>query len=314
MSDVTFGVKMPEELKQQIDNLIKDSGLRTGKDFMQNLINGYVLEKTKENIPEVAEDLKELQSLTQRINNIYLNLGYRIENITKVQEQDKIQLLSKKDSIILDLQSKTEIITAEKETITEAYNNTVNQNNEHLERVNELTESNNNIKALIDEYKSRIETLSGIIEEYKGYKVENETVKGLLTDKQAKINDLSNATKDKDFTINKLNETIESQKIDNTKTIEQLNTKHNSDMEQLNIKRIAELESLRKESLLNIKLASAEIREELNNKLSQEQQKHNSDIQEYQTKYKTLLEELEESRSLHVSAKKNVTAPLKDNK
>jgi len=70
MSDVTFGVKVPEELKLQIDNLIKDSGLRTGKDFMQSLINSYVLEKTKESLPEVAEDLKELQSLTQRIDNI----------------------------------------------------------------------------------------------------------------------------------------------------------------------------------------------------------------------------------------------------
>ena len=109
MSDVTYGVKVPEELKKQLEDLQKDSGLRVGKDFVQQLVNSYVLEKTKENIPEVAEDLKELQVLTQRINNIYLNLGYRIENVTKSQQEQQEKELSNKDSIISDLQSKIEV-------------------------------------------------------------------------------------------------------------------------------------------------------------------------------------------------------------
>ena len=41
MADVTFGVKMPEELKKQIEDLMKDAGLRTNKDFMQSLVNSY---------------------------------------------------------------------------------------------------------------------------------------------------------------------------------------------------------------------------------------------------------------------------------
>jgi len=47
MADTTFGVKVPEELKEQLSKLMQDSGL-SGKDFMQSLVNVYHVEKTKE--------------------------------------------------------------------------------------------------------------------------------------------------------------------------------------------------------------------------------------------------------------------------
>lgn len=275
MSDVTFGVKVPEELKAQLEQLQKDSGLRTGKDFIQQLVNNYVVEKTKENIPQVAEDLRELQTLTQRINNIYLNLGYRIDNITKAQEEEQKQLLSKRDSIISDLQSKIEILATDKNTITEAYNNTVNLNSDYLQRVNQLTDNNNNIKALITEYKTKNDDLLSIVSEYKQYKDQVEQYKELLSQAQAQNIDLSN-------TINNLNATVKAQ---------------DKELEQLNNKQIQDLEQIKKESELNIKLAVAEVKEELNNKLNQEQQKHNAEIQDYQNKYKSLLEQMEKAKN-----------------
>ena len=43
--DVTFRVEMPEELKKQLEDLQKNSGLRTEKDFMQQLVNVYLVEE-----------------------------------------------------------------------------------------------------------------------------------------------------------------------------------------------------------------------------------------------------------------------------
>ena len=43
--DVTFRVKMPEKLKKQLEDLQKNSGLKIGKDFMQQLVNVYCLEE-----------------------------------------------------------------------------------------------------------------------------------------------------------------------------------------------------------------------------------------------------------------------------
>ena len=282
MSDVTFGVKVPEELKVQIDNLMKDSGLRTGKDFMQQLINNYVVEKTKENVPQVAEDLKELQLLTQRINSIYLNLGYRIENITKAEQEEQQQLLSKKDSTITDLQAKVEKMAIEHNIVLEEYDDLVNLNSEHLKQVNQLTDSNNNMKELISEYKGKIDTLSGIIEEYKDFKSDNEGLKALIADLQAEKVTLNNSIDKSKVEI----ETI-------SQEVNQLNTKHARD-----------LERLKKEYALDNKLKIAEVREEFNLQISNEQEKHNKQIQEYQDKYKTLLEQLEAKKTTPRKSKK----------
>jgi len=301
MSDVTFGVKVPEELKLQIDNLIKDSGLRTGKDFMQSLINSYVLEKTKESLPEVAEDLKELQSLTQRIDNIYLNLGYRIDNITKAQQEQQQQLLGKKDSIILDLQGKIELLSTSKYSLIEENNNIVNLNNEHIQRVNELTEGNNNIKALNEEYKNKIDTMAGIVEEYKGYKVENETVKALLTSQQTDNIELKDSLKGKDFTVNGLNKDIEKLNKEHERAIIELG----KSQEQLKDKHISDIEQVKDKASIIMDKALLELQKAQQAQLSLDQSKYNKEVQEYQNKYKALLEELEGMRAIPKSKKVN---------
>jgi hypothetical protein len=320
VADVTFGVKVPEELKEQLQKLMGDSGL-AGKDFMQQIINSYTLEKTKENIPAVAEDLKELQGLTQRINNIYLSLGYRIENITKAQLEQQQNELYKKDSLISDLQNKNNKSLNDYDVLTEAYNNIVNQNNEYLQRVNELTDSNINIKALIEEYKGKNDYLLGQMKQFEKYPEQLEEYKKLLSDAQLRNIDKENVIKDKDFNIKELNVEIETLKKDNIKALEQLEKENsftsitlNKDIEKLksdNInaieestsRHLSEIETLKKENELNIKLVAAEIKEELNNKLNQDQAKHNLEIAEYQSKYKQLLEELEQSKKVAVKTK-----------
>lgn len=206
MSDVTFGVKVPEELKKQLEELQKN--FRTGKDFMQQLVNIYQVEKTKENIPTVAEDLKELQTLTQRINNIYLNLSYRIESINKSQEEEKTKILKDKDSIIEDLQVKVENLKNQNDNLNNDNSERVNLINELYEKVNQLTQNNDSIKALNEEYKSKIDTMAGIVEQYKGYKDTNEELNKLLADSQTRNVELNNNVKGKDSVIEKLNTQI----------------------------------------------------------------------------------------------------------
>ena len=297
MGDVTFGVKVSEELKKQLEDLQKDSGLRTGKDFMQQLLNSYVLEKTKESIPAVAEDLKELQTLTQRINNIYLNLGYRIENINQAQEKEKQELLQSKDSIITDLQARIEILRAENDTLNNNYSEAVNIKIELDQRVNELTESNNNIKALIEEYKGKNDMLLSQLKQFEKYPEQLENAKGLLADSQSRNVELTNTIKNKDFAIEKLNSEVETVKQDKEKIVRELNTKHSTELEA--VKEKAEL--LKDKAIL-------ELQKQQQQELQELQHKHTTEIEQYQAKYKQLLEQLEKVKT---STPKNNTAAVK---
>lgn len=284
MADSTFGVKVPEELKEQLQKLMSDSKL-TGKDFMQQLINVYQVEKTKESMPLVAEDLKELQSLTQRINNIYLNLGYRIDNVIKIKDTETLEQLQLKDNVIMDLQSKNETVKEEFEKTDNKFTELVNLNNDLNKYINQLTESNNNLKELNEEYKSKIDTLTGIVTEYKQYKEEIKECKKELEDIQFKSINLDKELKDKDSLVEKLNLEIKTIQEQGEKASQELEIKYNGRIEEL--KEQGEFQT--QKSILALQLQHQKELEEVNTK-------SNKNIEEYQTKYKYLLEELEQIR------------------
>jgi len=230
MSDVTFGVKMPEELKNDLNKLIQDSGL-VGKDFMQTIMNIYQVEKTKEQLPAIAEDLKELQGITQRINNIYLSLGYRIENITKSQQELSLQELTKKDSIIYNLQSKVDGLESEKDLITESYNNIVNKKSELNVRIEELTNMYTDNKALVEEYKDKNDMLTGMLSDYKKYPEQLETTKSLLADSQTRNVSLESSLKEKESNITRMLEDWENLKSNHKLEIENLKSQSDFNIE-----------------------------------------------------------------------------------
>lgn len=197
MSDTIYSVRVPEEIKEKINYLVEETGL-SSKEFMQELILTYEINKTKEIVPIIEQDLNELQTLTRRISSIYVNIGERINIITQETENEFQELLQQKDEKILSLKEK--LVTLEE--INAFYNTDVQKlKNELLDykeaaeekeknykdtidRFEEVVESN---KALIEEYKSKIDTLSGIVEEYKGYKTENQEIKNQLQQSGEKL-------------------------------------------------------------------------------------------------------------------------------
>ncbi len=85
MSDVTFGIKMSSEMKNELLELIKDSEL-TSKDFMGMLLEAYKLEKSREISNFDFSDVDELQRLLKRIQKLYLNLYDKAEGVLVEQK------------------------------------------------------------------------------------------------------------------------------------------------------------------------------------------------------------------------------------
>jgi sulfur carrier protein ThiS len=300
MADInkTFGVKVPELLHSEATELMKKLDL-SGEGFLTELVNVYKSEKAKEDVPIIAEDLRDLQALSQRISGIYLNMAYKIENINKASEQNKQEELTKRDSTISDLQYKNSELNKSVEVLEGVFNATCEDKNILTETVNQLTNSIKDKNLIVDEYKSKNDMLLGDLSDYKQYKTQLEEYKKLLADAQARNIDKENIIKDNDYSINRLTTDLKT-KYD---AIEDLKIKHGLDLEILKKDNQKELDQLKKENELNIKLAAADIKEDLNNKFNQEQLKHNKEVEIYQSKYKALLEELELSRRPIAKAK-----------
>ncbi|MBC8059159.1 MAG: hypothetical protein H7Y18_00650 [Clostridiaceae bacterium] len=191
MSDETFVIKVPVEVKDQINNLIKEKSSITFNAFMQSLINIYVVEKTEERIIEIDEELKELDILKQRIDNIYINLDYRVEDITKTAEE-KNQLFNKKNIvniIINNLQQELLTLQESHESLLSKNNNIVQKNIEYFEKFNHLISCD--IKIFNEAFKDKVNTIDRVLKQFDKYPQELETVKLLLSEAQS-INSLKN--------------------------------------------------------------------------------------------------------------------------
>jgi chromosome segregation ATPase len=168
-----------------------------------------------------------------------------------------------------------------------------NDNTSLKEQHNQLQESSQDKLTIIKEYQGKNDTLTGILEEYKQYKVEVEQYKKLLEDAQSKNIELKDSIKDKNFTVNNLNKDIVNLKEDHEKSINGLT----KSQEQLNDKHIEDIQQLKEKANITLDKALLKLQKEQQEQLSQNQLKYNEEIQEYQSKYKSLLEELEKKKT-----------------
>ena len=90
MGDVTFGVKVSEEMKNELSQLMKEHTL-SGKEFMSMLLASYHLDKAREETQLFESDIVELQNLTKRIQGIFLNMTEK----SKVSYKEELDALKK---------------------------------------------------------------------------------------------------------------------------------------------------------------------------------------------------------------------------
>ncbi|WP_102400608.1 hypothetical protein [Haloimpatiens massiliensis] len=280
MADVTFGVKVNEELKQKLTKIIKDSGMQ-GKDFMQNLVNIYEMENTKKSTPEVAQDIVELQYLTSRINSIYINLAHRIDNIKNSNNEVYENQLKVQEEKILSLGEDLKCSQDKNNKLSNDLELIKSSKEELLNKISSLEDINNSNKLLIKEYNQKLYDFSQQLNHLK--KVSEESIKdkeyidNLKNDNislKSSLEKLSSENKEillkKDYQISTLEKNIEIVNNENRKTLESLK-------DRLIIEK--EKEILQLEKIHNSKI--------------------NSIIDKYNLKIKSLLEERENTQKIN---------------
>ena len=296
-NNTPFSVRMDQTEKEKLFELIQESG-KSNKEFMSVLLNAYELNKTKVEIPDIAKDIEGLEALTKQINEYYVNMGKRIENIKKSKDIEFTKEIEVYKNRIEVLKDDNDKLNVEYEALQQSYNS-INTDTEELQKkLQQLQESLKDKTLLVEEYKEKNDTLTGLLNEYKQYKIAIEESKKLLEDLQNKNIELNNSAKDKDSIIEKLNGEVEKVKHDEEAKVQELNSKHSADIEA--IKGKVELEKGK---------ALLELREQYQKEHQEQQYNHNKEIQEYQSKYKELLQELEQTKK--VSTRSNANSSRK---
>ena len=294
--NVVTSYRVSQDAKDKIQQQLKDLGL-TQEQYFNKVVSSMELENVKQN-SFLSKDTTIIQSNLDAILNSFISISDSSNNLINNKDAEIEDQKTKYKDMLLN---KEISITKQKQELQDVYDNInvlqvendknknelLNIRAEYNKQLEQLDTNLNDKKLIVTEYKQKNDDLLSIVAEYKKYKTEVEEYKKLLSDAQSKNISLNDVIKNNDFAISNLNNDIEKVKLNSQRDIEQL----------------------KKENNLNIKLASAEIKEYLNNKLNQEQQKHNAEIEGYQTKYKALLEQMEKERTVHTNTtKKNNTA------
>ena len=284
MADATWGVKVSDELKEKLQEIIK-SDFSSSKDFIEQLVNLHELNKAKQDSNIFSVEVEELEGLTRRVNNIFINANAKVKSLVVDKELKFSELIQGKLSLIDTLQQTIDQLKIENSELVLSNGDLVNLRNEQLERVNQLTESSNNLKALNEEYRAKNDTLTGLLTRYEKYPEQLEEVRALLADEQSKNTALMDELKENAISIKGLNNHIEASDQDHVSTLDKLKAEHERELQA--VKELAELE--KGKAILKLKEDHQKELELLNTK-------HNAAIAEYQEKYKTLLHELEQIR------------------
>jgi len=268
----TWSVKMTDTLKEKIAGSLQESGL-TGKEFMEVLLNTY--EQVKKDRPEITPDLDELETLTKRICAIYVNVGERITTLLNDKDNSYKSLVTEKTELARTLQKRiTELENSLKEKITIAKELAAEKDKIQEEKISlelrqqkeiqQLAETNQSNKSLIEEYRQKNDTLTGLLAEYETYKNQNQELKKEVNLEKIKRAGSEDKLKKSEDALNK-----------NKEKLFQAEERYKAQIES-----IIEQQSFEKEKAL------LEQEKSLRNELQAEREEYNNRI-------KTLLDEIE---------------------
>ena len=275
-----LGIRIDTEERKRFDEFVSEEG-KNNKDFLNTLLNLYELNKGKVKNINLVGDIDILEGYTNKIHQAFINIIDKLES----QKGDIAEDVQKNLQIYKDkvnsLENEIESINLMNSINNNKLTNVNNDNKTLKEQYNQLQESLQDKLTIIKEYQGKNDTLTGILEEYKQYKVEVEKYKKSLEDTHSKNIELKDSIKDKDFTVTNLGKDIENLKEDYEKVINELTKSQ---------------EQLKEKANITMDKALLKLQKEQQDQLSQNQLKHNVEIQEYQSKYKSLLEELEKKK------------------
>lgn len=286
-----FAVRMDQDEKERLVGFIQESG-KNNKEFMSTLLNAYELNKTKAEIPELAQDITALQALTQQINDYYVNIGKRIDTMQKTKDLEFTKEIEIYKNRIETLNTENAEITNKFDIIQKAYNNISNDYEESKIQIQQLNDNLKDKTLLVEEYKNKNDMLLGQLTQYEKYPEKLEATKELLSKQQADNITLTDDLKQRDYNIEQLNNKVKDLIILNDSELNKLKTSHSEELTKLNEDHNNSLRVLKDKLELEKEKAILELKQIHQQELEKIQNKYNVDIAKYNTDYKNILEEM----------------------
>jgi phage host-nuclease inhibitor protein Gam len=270
MAESTKGFKIDDDLKRKINSTIQASGMND-KEWIEAVTNLWVMQDIKNGMPDYRKDIGELELHTKRINDLFTNMIQQTA-FEKDEIQRKVEdLKESKNQIIEQCQLEISDLKKQVQLAVEEVDRYKTMKDEAERLVRKMEEAGENNKLLIQEYKEKNDTLTGLVNDFRqGY----EESKAL----EEEVNRLNLLTEKLQGDLQKEKEALDSLNEIHKEVIRQTEERQKTEVE-----RIIERKEIEKEREL------LQIRTQYQDKL----QKAN---EEYTAKIQSLYEQIEHLR------------------
>ncbi|MCB2354182.1 hypothetical protein [Clostridium estertheticum] len=296
--DAILSVRISDEVKQKFNELAQSEGINN-KEFMEQVVKYYELNRAREEDSTMSSDINELQTITNRISDIYINIVERNNIKTlEVKNVHKNELVDK-DKEVQKLYENIILLKEEKKEENKKINLLEKEQSDNKHIVKELQENTKSLKTLNNMQGEKILKLNETNEKYIKYKDENLVLKTEL-DKLINENiqlkqDLSNKNEEARRLTNQVDE---SNQINKNK-IDELERKAKLDIEMQKERAIfqmdKELLKLKEQQQLRMQELQESFNDRINGLLKEKE--------EAADKFKNIVSEINEARTEQISIK-----------
>lgn len=182
---ITKAYKVSPELKEKLERLSAESGLDTQEAFIEHLAALYDMQQLKEgNGSGYRKQIDELEYHLRRPLELFIGMidTEAAERLQIVQQHD--ETMTNRASVIQSLEQKIMELRKEMKAHVDEMARMTKENADQAKLISQLEVTANDKGMLVEEYRKRIDTLSGLINEYKVAAEENRNL-------QTKISELT---------------------------------------------------------------------------------------------------------------------------
>lgn len=189
MADAVLSVRIDEELKQKFLVLAQENGINN-KELMEVMVSQFELAQIGDGSTQFNQDLEELQRITKRMNDIYINMFERTQ-VRELEIKNKESILRhKQEEEIASLNEKLEIIEQKdkelqglKDKLTKMSQDfgVLKEEQENIRELNQLLkDKNSQLEKVFADSQAKIEAANQVLEE-------SVKLKALVQDQEALI-------------------------------------------------------------------------------------------------------------------------------
>ncbi|MTM72973.1 hypothetical protein GMA96_11510, partial [Turicibacter sanguinis] len=188
-ADAVLSVRIDEELKQKFLVLAQENGINN-KELMEVMVSQFELAQIGDGSTQFNQDLEELQRITKRMNDIYINMFERTqvreleiknkESILRHKQEEEIAALNEKLEIIEQKDKELQGLKDKLKKMSQDFG-VLKEEQENIRELNQLLkDKNSQLEKVFADSQAKIEAANQVLEE-------SVKLKALVQDQEALI-------------------------------------------------------------------------------------------------------------------------------